>query len=87
MKVAYKLTNDLTDIFEKNISKEEAEKKIKKWVRKAEKSGLNSFDSFISTLDKYMDGITNYFLNRYNSGFVEGLNNKIKVINLHFALC
>ncbi|MEA1895312.1 MAG: transposase, partial [Euryarchaeota archaeon] len=35
---------------------------------------------FISTLDKYMDKITNYFINRQTSGFVEGLNNKIKVI-------
>ena len=80
LKVAYKLTNELTDIFDKNISKEKAKKKIKKWTRKAEKSDLDIFDSFISTLDKYMEGVTNYFLNRYNSGFVEGLNNKIKVI-------
>ena len=80
LKVAYKLTNDLTDIFEENISKEEAKKKIKQWKRKAEKSVPDCFDSFISTLGKYMDGVTNYFLNRYNSGFVEGLNNKIKVI-------
>ena len=27
-----------------------------------------------------MDEITNYFLDRQTSGFVEGLNNKIKVI-------
>jgi transposase len=27
-----------------------------------------------------MDEITNYFLDRSNSGFVEGLNNKIKVL-------
>ncbi|MHA2219756.1 MAG: transposase, partial [Candidatus Hodarchaeales archaeon] len=27
-----------------------------------------------------MDEITNYFEARFNSGFVEGLNNKIKVI-------
>jgi len=27
-----------------------------------------------------MDKITNYFINRQTSGFVEGLNNKIKVI-------
>ena len=80
LKTVYKLTNDLTDIFEKNISKEEAKKKIKKWELKAKKSALDCFDSFISTLDKYMDGVTNYFKNRYNSGFVEGLNNKIKVI-------
>ena len=27
-----------------------------------------------------LDGITNYFINRQTSGFVEGFNNKIKVI-------
>ena len=35
---------------------------------------------FISTLDKYMDKITNYFVNRQTGGFVDGLNNTIKVI-------
>ena len=38
------------------------------------------FDSFLTTLDNWMDEITNYFLNRQTSGFVEGLNNKIKVL-------
>ena len=32
------------------------------------------------TLDKWIDEITNYFIDRQTSGFVEGLNNKIKVI-------
>jgi transposase len=41
---------------------------------------LDCFDSFLSTLDKRLDEITNYFVARKNSGFVEGLNNKIKVI-------
>jgi len=34
----------------------------------------------LSTLDKRLDEITNYFVARKNSGFVEGLNNKIKVV-------
>jgi transposase len=29
---------------------------------------------------KYQDTICNYFINRHTSGFVEGLNNKLKVI-------
>jgi transposase len=35
-----------------------------------------------ATLNKYWDGILNYFYRkqRENSGFIEGLNNKIKVI-------
>jgi transposase len=38
------------------------------------------FKTFIGTLEKYKNGIANYFKLRKNSGFVEGLNNKIKVI-------
>lgn len=30
--------------------------------------------------EKWMEEITNYFTDRQSSGFVEGLNNKIKVI-------
>ena len=49
-------------------------------MRRVKRSKLNCFDSFLTTLKKWMNEITNYFVERYNSGFVEGLNNKIKVI-------
>ena len=38
------------------------------------------FKKFLNTLNNHMEEITNYFINRNNSGFVEGLNTKIKVI-------
>ncbi|MCP4977166.1 MAG: transposase, partial [Maribacter sp.] len=41
---------------------------------------LTCFNTFLKTLSKQMEPITNYFIDRHNSGFVEGLNNKIKVI-------
>jgi transposase len=31
-------------------------------------------------LDNWLDEITNYFLERHTSGFVEGFNNRIKVL-------
>ncbi len=80
LKEAYDLSNDLTDIFEEDISKSAARPKIRSWVKRVRKSGLKCFDRFIKTLEKYMDQITNYFINGHTSGFVEGLNNKIKVI-------
>jgi len=58
----------------------EAKRKIKGWMRRVKNTGLNCFDSFLKTLATHMEIITNYFINRYTSGFVEGLNNKIKVI-------
>jgi transposase len=34
----------------------------------------------VTTLDNWCGKINNYFIRRETSGFVEGLNNKIKVI-------
>jgi len=80
LELAYTLCNDLTDIFEDDISKSVATCRINDWKKNVEESGLKCFNRFISTLDKFMDKITNYFIDRQTSGFVEGLNNKIKVI-------
>jgi transposase len=62
------------------IGKEEAKKKFEEWKQEVIQSRVNCYKSFIKTLDNWMDEITNYFLSRENSGFVEGLNNKIKVL-------
>jgi hypothetical protein len=50
------------------------------WRARVEKSGLSCFDAFLSLLDTWLDLIANYFINRQSSGFVEGLNNKLKVL-------
>jgi transposase len=34
----------------------------------------------LTTLDNWLAEIINYFVNRLSSGFVEGLNNKVKTI-------
>ena len=80
LELAYVLRNELTNIFDERISKIKAKSKLNSWIRKVRKSGLTCFDKFISTLEKLMDEILNYFIHRYNSGFVEGLNNKVKVL-------
>jgi transposase len=41
---------------------------------------IREFDGFLTTLDNWLDEITNYFLERQTSGFVEGFNNRIKVL-------
>jgi len=40
----------------------------------------SQYDRFIKTLQRYWHYILNYFNRRISSGFVEGLNNKIKTI-------
>jgi len=77
---AHMFREELSGIFEQDLSKSKAKKMIKDWQDKVRASGLKCFDSFLSTLDNWMSEITNYFTKRFNSGFVEGFNNKLKVI-------
>jgi transposase len=76
----YQLREQLTAIFEERISKTLAKIKIQGWIKRVEKSGLKCFDDFLKTLVNWWEEITNYFVKRDNSGFVEGLNNKLKVL-------
>jgi len=55
-----------------------AKTKIRAWIKRVAKSELRCFDKFIHTLGRWWQEIINYFVNRDNSGFVEGLNNKLK---------
>lgn len=80
LKQAYQLREELTQIFEKDHNKSSATAAIRRWMRKVQRSQLSCFDSFLTTLNNWMDEITNYFIARLNSGFVEGFNNKVKVL-------
>ena len=80
LKKAHHYALKLTCIFNTHSNRKSGYAKFNRWINAVEKSGLSCFRTFISTLKKYMPFIANYFKDRKNSGFVEGLNNKIKVI-------
>lgn len=77
---AYTFREELTAIFNLDLSPEQAQARLSAWVKKVERSGLDTFDGFIKTLRKHWHYIITYFQDRISSGFVEGLNNKIKTI-------
>jgi transposase len=77
---AYKLREKLTRIFETDHTKASARRALRRWMAEVADSGLSCFDKFLGTLENWMDEITNYFINRLTSGWVEGFNNKIKVL-------
>lgn len=80
LRKAYDLREDLSAIFDTEHSKEAATKALAEWAAKVKQSGLQCFNSFLTTLANWRDEITNYFLDRQNSGFQEGFNNKLKVL-------
>lgn len=70
----------LTAIFETAESKAQATEWLGMWRLFLIHHAIEGFERFLTTLDNHFDKITNYFPDRQTSGFVEGFNNKIKVL-------
>jgi transposase len=77
---AYTLREELTAILNTEMNFNDGRRRLEKWAAKVERTALNCFNNFLKTLRNHLDPIANYFHNRANSGFVEGLNNKLKTI-------
>ena len=77
---AYTLREELTTIFDTARSKADGLRRIRFWQQRVATSGLTCFDAFLKVLDTWRDLIANYFISHHTSGFVEGLNNKLKVL-------
>ncbi len=80
LKTAYGLQNKLTEIFEMTCSRSGGKRRLRNWMRRVEAVEAKCYEPFVKTLHKWLEEISNYFVKRETSGFVEGLNNKIKVI-------
>jgi transposase len=80
LKTAYDLREELTAIFDTTQSKRKAKVAIERWCDRVSERGATCFAGFLKTLDEWKEEILNYFVERETSGFVEGLNNRLKVL-------
>jgi transposase len=80
LRQAYTLREELTVIFDTAGSKADGLRRIRFWRQRVVRSGLTCFDTFLKLLDSRLDLIANYFIDHQTSSFVEGLNNKLKVL-------
>lgn len=77
---AYTDREVLTALFNTVQTPQQAATQLEVWIQKVQQSSLTCYDGFIKTLRTHWQPILNYFFARVNSGFVEGLNNKLKTI-------
>ena len=77
----------LTHIFNTHQNRKTALTKLNRWIATIPKSGLSEYDGFIKTLTKYKTTILNYFKERKNSGFVEGLQMIASFFYHFFKFC
>ena len=74
------LRQRLHDWYETDTTPELASLSLDEWLNDAAKLGLKALNTFCNTLPNWKTEITNFFQHRVTSGFVEGMNSKIKLI-------
>lgn len=74
------LRQELHDWYEVRTSPDAAKLTLNKWIEDAQQLGMTHLDSFCNTLTNWQTEILNFFHHRITSGFVEGMNSKIRVL-------
>jgi transposase len=80
LKQLHQLKEAFRDIFETDHKRDQAALTVADWMEKVRTAGLTALDPFLKTLDNWGQQILNYFNHRTSQGFVEGMNNRIKLI-------
>lgn len=84
IKIAYDISMELTQIYNKNKDKGVAMLKLAKWYNKVEKLNCKFFNSVINTMKNNYRTILNYFENRSTNASAESFNAKIKAVRTQF---
>ncbi|MBA2727510.1 MAG: ISL3 family transposase [Parachlamydiaceae bacterium] len=79
LKMCHEFKESFRSIFDSN-DRESGSKELSSWVLSIVRSGVSKYYTFVKTLLNWEENILNYFEERVSSGFVEGVNNKIKLI-------
>ena len=79
IRIAHDLKEEFFKILE-CVDRNEAKKKLTNWIMYAQSCGLKEFKKCADTFVSWSTGILNSFDTKYTNGFIEGCNNKIKVL-------
>jgi transposase len=80
LKQLHLLKEAFRDIFQTPQSRDDAVWALADWIDLVGASGQHKLDTFIHTLENWAHPILNFFNHRTTQGFVEGMNNKLKLI-------
>jgi transposase len=81
LKQCYELKEAFRDLFNQNLTPRAAAKRLRRWIAKVEALSFKALKAFVHTLQNWWQQILNYFDGRFNNGFAEGVNLKIKMLN------
>ena len=67
-------------IFNQNLTREQGEIELNKWIEEAKKMKNNHLNKFLYMLNNWKEYVLNYFVHRVTTSVIEGINNSIKTI-------
>ena len=76
----WELRQELHDWYEVRTIPEFAQITLIQWMQAARQLKMDDLDTFCNTLENWQTEILNFFEHRITSGFVEGMNSKIRVL-------
>lgn len=84
LKDAYDLALELTAIFNKKSTKNEARLNLARWYDKVERLPGKQFITVLNTFQNNYDTILNFFNERSTNAFAESFNSKVKAFRSQF---
>ena len=80
LKSVYEHKEKFRAIFNQNLTREQGEIELNKWIEEAKKMSNNSLNKFLYTLNDWKAYVLNYFTHRVTTSVIEGINNSIKTV-------
>ena len=80
LKLIYDHKEKFRAIFNKNLTRKQGEIELNKWMEEAKKMKNKHLNNFLYMLNDWKEYVLNYFVHRFTTSVIEGINNSIKTV-------
>ena len=80
LKLIYDHKEKFRAIFNQNLTRKQGEIELNKWMEEAKKMKNKHLNDFLYMLKDWKEYVLNYFIHRFTTSVIEGINNSIKTV-------
>jgi transposase len=80
LKLIYDHKEKFRAIFNQHLTRKQGEIELNKWMEEARKMKNKHLNNFLYMLNDWKDYVLNYFIHRFTTSVIEGINNSIKTV-------
>jgi len=80
LKLIYDHKEKFRAIFNQNLTRKQGEVELNKWMEEAKKMKNKHLNDFLYMLNDWKEYVLNYFMHRFTTSVIEGINNSIKTV-------